>query len=172
MEIYKANVNLYSKTTSSPKAFGFFFILFGAAFIIVAAAILIHQEVFKKNAVQTTGIVVENVQSEGSSGYKTRYSYFDEAGNEYFNTGSSTSNPPEYKVGTEITVYYSIKNPGKSIYKSSTTKIISIVFLGLGGVSFIAGLILFILNRKKAIEWEESGLLAKRKEKGQESEEE
>ena len=172
MELYKANVNLFSKKTSSPKALGFFFILFGAAFVLVAGVFFIKNEVFKKNAVKTTGVVVENVKSSGSSGYKTRYSYFDEAGNEYFYTGSSSSNPPEFEVGTELTVYYSKDNPEKSIYESKTVRFIIILFSALGGVSLIAGIIVFVLNRKKEIVWEESGVLADMKKKRQESEEE
>ncbi len=163
MEIYRKNINIYSKTTNSPKAFGFFFVLFGAAFIIVASAILIRREVFKNNAIRTTGVVVANVTSEGSSGYKTRYSYFDEEGNEYINTGNSSSNPPEFTVGASIPVYYSISNHEKSIYIGSTDKFIFIVFFALGGISFIAGLIVFILNRDKEVVWEESGLLARKK---------
>ena len=171
MEIYRKNINLYSKTTNSPKAVGFFFMLFGLAFVIVASVFLISQERFKKNAIQTTGVVVENVRDPGSSSYKTMYSYFDEAGNEHITIGTSSSNPPEYKVGTEITVYYSRTNPDKSVYKSSTVKIICSIFLGLGGLFFIVGLIMFILNRNKEVVWEESGLLARKRNTEQEREE-
>lgn len=120
---------------------------------------------FKKNAIQTSGVVGENVKSESSTGYKTRYSYFDESGKEYFNTSSSSSNPPEYEVGMEIVVYYSKDNPAKSIYKSSTVTLITVLFFGLGIVSVIIGVILYIFNKDKEIVWEDSGLIAWAKNK-------
>lgn len=153
MVIFHKRFNMSSKASSSPTAFGFFFIIFGAAFALVAGGMLIKQEVFKKNAIQTTGTVVENVKEAGSSGYKTKYTYFDESGKVYIKTGSSTSNPPEYELGTKIKVYYSKDNPEESIYDSSTVKFLVTVFLILGLVSLSTGTVLYILTKKNIIKW-------------------
>ena len=146
-------INLFSKTSNSPKAFGFFFIIFGAAFTLVAGVMLIKQEVFKRNAIETTGIVVANVKADGSSGYKTKYSYSDESGNRHTITGTSTSNPPEYELGTKIKVYYSKDNPEESIYDSSTVRILVTVFMIMGLGSLIVGVILYVLTIKNKIKW-------------------
>ena len=169
-EIMSNNLFLFGKRTKSPKAIGAFLIIFGTVYIIVSSAIYVKDEVFKKNAIKTTGVVVENVKSENGQNFRTRYSYIDEAGNEHFTTGSSSSNKIEYEVGTIIPVYYSKAKPEKSIYESPTVKFVIKLFFFIGFLVIVIGLILYIKNKDKPVVWEKIGFSGKSKKSDYEDE--
>ena len=57
------------------------------------------------------------------------------------------SSPPEYDVGEGVTVFYKSENPEKAII-AGEGGILRIIFMGVGGVIILAGLIVFANNLK------------------------
>ena len=55
------------------------------------------------------------------------------------------SNPPEYKVGEVVTIFYKSENPEKAII-AGEGGVFRIIFMGVGGVILLAGIILFGVN--------------------------
>ncbi|MBP5437307.1 MAG: DUF3592 domain-containing protein [Treponema sp.] len=120
-------------------------IIFGAVWCISGIGIFIKDEVFKLNAIETSGTVVgyEEYNRPKSSGsttnsktYSIKYSYFDENEMQHVKTASGGSYPPEYEIGTKIKVFYSKTDFDKAIYDSKTNLFLSLVF-GLGGFLFL-----------------------------------
>ena len=131
-------------------------IIFGAGWLICGVSFYIHDELFKKNAYRTTGYVTgyEEVKEHLKKGrtmtaYRIKYVYLDKAGNKHEKTSDSPSNPPEFKVGEEIKIYFNKDNPDKSIYISATRNVLTYIFAGAGAVILICGTVALIVIRKK-----------------------
>lgn len=129
-----------------------FLIIFGAVWCMGGVGIFIKDEVFKLNAIETSGTVVgyEEYNRSRTSGsttnsktYSIKYSYFDENEMQHVKTASGSSYPPEYEIGTKIKVFYSKTDFDKAIYDSKYAVILYLVF-GMGGFSLlIIGIVVY-----------------------------
>ncbi|MBP5577153.1 MAG: DUF3592 domain-containing protein [Treponema sp.] len=127
-------------------------IIFGAVWCIGGIGIFIKDEVFKLNAIETSGTVVgyEEYNRPKSSGsttnsktYSIKYSYFDENKKQHVKTATGSSNPPEYKIGSKIKVFYAKTDFDKAIYDSIHSLLLYSLF-GIGGfIIFIIGFIVY-----------------------------
>ncbi len=127
------------------KIIGLVLIAFGLVFLLSVAIIAGREQMIIADSIETTGTVVRLVPSSNSSGgmmFHTQYSYIDKDNNKHVKTGNSASNPPEYKVGDKIKVYYRKGDYDSSIYKSKTNMYFYIIF-GIFGTIFLLGGILF-----------------------------
>ncbi|MBO7613281.1 MAG: DUF3592 domain-containing protein [Treponema sp.] len=115
-------------------------IIFGVVWCISGIGIFIKDEVFKLNAIETTAIVVgyeEHYNKErNSKSYSIKYSYFDENKKQHVKTATGSSNPPEYKIGSKIKVFYAKTDFDKAIYDSIHSLLLYSLF-GLGGFLFL-----------------------------------
>lgn len=129
------------------KGFAILTMLFGAVWCIGGIGIFIKDEVFKLNAIETTAIVVgyeEHYNKEhNSKSYSIKYSYFDENKNQHVKTATGSSNPPEYKIGSKIKVFYAKTDFDKAIYDSIHSLLLYSLF-GIGGfIIFVIGFIVY-----------------------------
>ena len=144
----------YEKTKNPKKVISIMIMIFGAGWFIAGSGIFIKDQVFKLNAIETTGTVIgyeEHNSSKESITYSTKYSYQDENNIEHIKTGTSASYPPEYKIGTKIKVFYSKNNSNIAIYESKTVVILCSVF-GIGGfIILIIGIIIYLYSKTEKI---------------------
>ena len=140
----------YEKAKNPKKVISIMIMIFGVGWFIAGSGIFIKDQVFKLNAIETTGTVIgyeEHSSSKESITYSTKYSYQDENNIEHIKTGSSASYPPEYKIGTNIKVFYSKNDSNIAIYESKTVAILCSVF-GIGGfIILIIGIIIYLYNK-------------------------
>jgi Protein of unknown function (DUF3592) len=97
------------------KAAGYAFLaLIGVAMIAVGISVIIHNHHLVQTGVRTTGVVVGNDVSHernGTTYYYPRVRYVVLGNHTYVETGSGRANPPEYRVGQNVTVYYDRQHP-------------------------------------------------------------
>lgn len=143
------------KITKRGQYFSVLAIFFGAGWLICGACLFIHDELFKRNAYNTIGIVTDYEEhkeidkGKTNNTYSIKYTYKDKDGNEHTNTANSASYPPEFSIGTQITVYYSKSDYNKSIYESTLRDFLTNFFAGAGAIILICGTIVYILIRTK-----------------------
>lgn len=142
----------YEKVQNPKKVISIMIMIFGTGWFIAGSGIFIKDEVFKLNAIETTGTVIgyeEHSGSKESITYSTKYSYQDENNVEHIKTGTSASYPPEYTVGTKIKVFYSKKDSNTAIYESKTIAILCSIF-GIGGfLILVIGILIYLYSRNE-----------------------
>ncbi len=141
--IYSSNTNIDPETQK--KIIGPVLIAFGLIWFAVIAIIIGREKIIISDSVVTTGTVIGFEQIYNSNHnpmYKTQYTYIDQDGNIHYKTGNSASNPPEYEVGDEITVYYGKNNYNSAIYKGKSNILLYSIF-GTFGTIFLLGGIFF-----------------------------
>ena len=125
----------------------------GIIMLLIAGYLYFKKIEFKKNALITSGQVVELVEQQSSKNKKIRYvpkvSYFI-SGKKYFYLSTFSSSNKIYQVGEKVIVYYDPKNINNVTLdeKSSYTGIL--LLAGLGFVYTSLGLMpLYFEKRKK-----------------------
>ena len=138
---------------------GLLFVLVGIIFAIVGIIAMIQGDSFKKKCTEEAiGTVVEVI-------CETSYS---ETENQYTNTyypvieysvgdrtisqiSRSGHNPPKYKVGQQVEIYYNPNNVEEYIIKGdSTPKLLGIGFIVIGSMAAAVGFFAFIRKAGKA----------------------
>ncbi|PUZ23824.1 Protein of unknown function [Chitinophaga costaii] len=95
------------------------FLIIGLLFLGGALFIYFHVHSFKASAVKTTGVVEDLLSKSGGSSassshtttYKPVIRYTDNAGATHHYVSNFSSNPPAYKVGESVDVYFDPKHP-------------------------------------------------------------
>ena len=59
------------------------------------------------------------------------------------------SSPPEYDVGDTVNIFYKSENPAKAII-AGEGGVLRFIFMGIGGVITLIGLIVFAVNLKNS----------------------
>ena len=87
--------------------------LLGAVCIVVAAYLAIGTRTYLSQAVQAKGEIIELVadRSKSITRYAPKVLFIDDAGAEVVFVSRVASNPPVYRPGQEVDVYYSKANP-------------------------------------------------------------
>jgi hypothetical protein len=119
----------------------------GLIFLGVGGGLTYHQFIFKMDALQAPGEVVGLSESCDDDGcfYSPDVRFTTMGGETVFYHSTYGSNPPEYKVGEVVTIFYKSENPEKAII-AGEGGVFRIIFIGVGGIILLAGLILFGVN--------------------------
>ena len=134
---------------------GILFIVVGFVFIIAGIIAMIQGNILELRCTEkTTGTVVENVIEKSYNSKNTSYLYFPvieyQVGDRIISQKSSSGqNPPKYKVGEQVEVYYNPNNVEEYIIKGdSTPKFLGILFVVLGSIAVAVGFIVLVKARK------------------------
>jgi hypothetical protein len=144
--------------------FGLCFFLVGSCFFVIGVGSYYTTKDFIDKSQETKGKVIENspVRTRDTSNGTVRYVILYESkveykvGNEAFLINSNVlSNPPEFSIGDEISVFYDPKTPQKGMINSdSELWFLSIIFASMGfifaaiGAGFLVYQIINARNKK------------------------
>ena len=121
--------------------------LVGLVFFGVGGGLTYHQFIFKMNALQAPGEVIslsESCDDDGCYYYPmVRFSTY--TGESVSYQSSFGSYPPEHEIGETVQIFYKSENPENAII-AGEGGILRIIFMGVGGVILLAGIILFGVN--------------------------
>ncbi|SEW52193.1 DUF3592 domain-containing protein [Chitinophaga arvensicola] len=131
------------------------FLAVGVLMLVIAAVISYSIQKFDAGAVKTTGHVVDLIQrgssgSRGGSTYSPVVIYTDNKGQEHRYTPSFSSNPPGYKVGEFVGIYYDPKNPDEAKMVGWSEYIGAMIAGGLGFVFGAIGLGYHLVRRRNS----------------------
>ena len=138
------------KSNLSPKGTGLIFMLFGVAFLAVAAILFAYDSHLRKVCTaETTATVIENVavksgsSSKNKSGTLTFAPVFEYGfgGIHYKNQSSVSSNPPKYEIGDTVKILVNPDFP--ETYRTDgeiVLRIIAAIFSFLGIIFTIVGI--------------------------------
>ena len=123
-------------------------IIVGVIFIAVGAFLYFNnQRLTKVCTVETTAIVVDMKEDYQIDEGVTRYTYYpiieySVDGRKMEQTMSSGSSTPAYRIGETITILYNPDKTTEFIVKGDkTSNILSIVFMALGGLLIVLGIV-------------------------------
>lgn len=132
------------------------FLVFGVnGFISVTMLVIgivsyIRTKKFLNSAIETKGIVIEDVykgsEDGGGSMYSPKVKFTDRMGKEYIFTENWSSNRPDFKIGDEVIVLYNPAKPEKARRGGKKWKFFFIAWLLGGlGILFTSMLVFFII---------------------------
>ncbi|MCH5316255.1 MAG: DUF3592 domain-containing protein [Eubacterium sp.] len=135
---------------------GILFIVVGVVFIIAGIIVMIQGNISEQRCTEkTTGTVVELViEKSTTSNHRTSYIYFPvieyQVGDRTISKKSNSGqNPPKYKVGQQVEIYYNPNNVEEYYIKGeSAPKFIGILFVVLGSIAVAVGVTVLIKTRK------------------------
>lgn len=128
-----------------------FLFFIGFIFFGIGAGLTYHQLIFRQDALQVPGIVIslsENCDDDGCA-YSPVVRFMTLEGETAFYHSSFGSYPPQYDVGETVAIFYKSANPEKAIIAGEGS-ILRFIFMGVGGVIILAGLIFFAANLKNS----------------------
>ena len=117
------------------------------------AAVLYFKEMgFRQKAEKVTGTVTQlAIQTDSSGGWKSRRSYCPviefktKEGRTLSHTGKIGSNPPAYKVGQKVDLYYDPQDP-KAVHMGRAWASVSMLVLAIiAGAILVFGLPIYII---------------------------
>lgn len=123
--------------------------LISLTMLIIGIVSFIRAKRFLNSAIETRGIVIQDVykgQSSdgGGSMYSPKVKFTDSMGREYEFTENWSSNRPDFKIGDEVIVLYNPSNPQKARRGGKKWKFYFIAWL-LGGLGLLFSSILIIV---------------------------
>ena len=123
----------------------------GAVFLLVACGFAVRDLMRTVGAEVATGEVVAMNTDSGSRGMSRPTVRFTTDRGPVTITGLVASNPPAYRVGEQVRVYYDRADPSVAIIDSFVERLLlSVVFGGVGIVIVIVGMFLGRLARRRA----------------------
>ena len=122
------------------------FILFG-----IGGGLTYHQIIFRQDAIQVPGEVINLSESCDDEGcvYRPTVRFTTLEGSTVFYHSDFGSYPPEYDIGELVTIFYKSENPEKAII-AGEGGILRFIFMGVGVAIILAGLIFFAINLKNS----------------------
>ena len=126
-------------------------IFFGLIFFGIGGGLTYRQVRFESQGAQAQGEVtgfISDCDDEGCS-HSPRVRFKTQNGQTISFTSTYSSSPPAYDVGEMVTVIYAVDNPEKAIIKGEG-QVLRIVFMLIGGIFIIAGLLLFGSNLRNS----------------------
>lgn len=128
----------------------------GILFFVIGTVLSIAFGDNGKCTEEATAVVVEMVEHKpkGSS-MKRRSTYapvfeYEFGGKQYTYTSSTSSYPPQFSVGEQVTIKVNPNNPNEIYYKPSAAIVmITIVFRIIGGLVAVVGVIMLIAGKAK-----------------------
>lgn len=124
----------------------------GLVFFGIGGGLTYRQIIFRQDAIQVPGEVIELSEScddEGCS-YKPTVRFTTLAGETIFYHSNYGSNPPEYNQDDNVMIYYKADNPEKVIITGEGS-IFRFIFMGIGGLIILAGMVFFALNLRNSL---------------------
>ena len=123
----------------------------GTMFLLVACGFAVRDLVRTVGAEVATGEVIALNAESGSRGmYRPTVRFLTDRGPVTI-TGLVASNPPAYRVGESVRVYYDRADPSAAIIDSFVERLLfSVVFGGVGIVIVTIGMVLGWLARRRA----------------------
>ncbi len=140
-------MKLFQRVKQSLSGAPIILFLVGLVFFGAGAGLTYHQFIFKMDALQAAGEVISLSESCDDDGcyYYPVVRFSTHTGESVSYQSSFGSNPPEYEVGEAVAIFYKPENPEKAII-AGEGGILRIVFMGVGGVILLAGVIFFGVN--------------------------
>jgi hypothetical protein len=142
------------------------FLAVGLLLLVISGIIWYNKKKFETKSVKTTGTVIDLIAKSSSSGSQPTYSpvinYLDAYGVKHRYIARYSSNPPEYKIGERVTIYYDLKNPDNANAAGWGEYLGVIIAGGLGLVFSLLGGIYFgisTLRRRRNGRLKQSGQL-------------
>ena len=135
----------------SPRAVRLYLVPFGAIFLGVGIWLYMDQADFEAKAEKTTGTVIDVKRERSTSTSRKRRTtttvyrpviQFEVKGQSYTFTSSSSSSSYNYPRGKRLDVLYDPANPSDARMADSIVGLVSIIFIGVGGLLFLVGLFL------------------------------
>lgn len=129
---------------------GIVFFIVGFVFLGAGTLMLVHENEFKKTAVETSATITD-IQSYSDTNGDIQYDVyiaFDVDGKRY--SGRLNAYSSSMDVGEAVSIYYDPDNPNEFMYGSATVGFI--IFIALGGLFSLVGLgivISSIMKKKK-----------------------
>lgn len=127
--------------------------LIGMIFFGVGGGMTYYQIVFRQDALQAQGEVIslsENCDDEGCA-FSPLVRFTTLKGETVLYDSSFSSNPPEYQIGEQVTILYKADHPEKAII-AGEGGVLRLVFMGVGGLIILAGLIFFSFNLRNSFQ--------------------
>jgi len=134
--------------------FGAPLILFsiGLIFFAVGGGLTYNQILFRQGAIQVQGEVIdlsENCDDDGCT-YSPIVQFTTTQDEIVYYHSTYGSYPSEFEIGEVVNIQYKSDNPEKAMI-SGEGGLFRFIFMGVGGIIFLVGLILFALNLKNSI---------------------
>jgi len=133
--------------TNFSRWIGIFLVSFGVLFLIIAAGIYFYTASFVDKAIETRGVVVRLIRSQ--DGYKPLVIFTTQQGQEVEYVPNFSSNPPAYRVGEEVVVFYDPQNPYHAMLGGRLLYLIPIIFAVVGSIFAIIGIVILMVVRRR-----------------------
>lgn len=124
----------------------------GLLFFTIGSGLTYKQRTAESQGIETQGVVVdmqENYNSDGST-YTPVVQFKTISGQSVEFVGSYSSSPPAYEIGQSVTVVYPADGLEKAVIKGDG-QILHIIFMAVGGIDALVGMILFSKALRAAI---------------------
>lgn len=128
-----------------------FLFFIGLIFFGIGAGLTYHQIIFRQDALQVPGEVISLSESCDDDGcaYSPVVRFTTLKGETAFYHSSFGSYPPEYDISESVSIMYKSDNPDKALI-AGEGGVLRFIFMGVGGVIILAGLIFFASNLKNS----------------------
>jgi hypothetical protein len=121
------------------------FLLVGAVELIVLYFIYRYRKRIKDNGHETTGTVVKLVKGTGGktgTRYHPVFQYRTHMNETITQKSKMASNPPFYKEGAEVTIFYNPQKPQQFVIRDDKRfRLLYLIMGGVAGIFFLVGLI-------------------------------
>ena len=116
------------------------FLLFGLIFFAIGSGLTMRQRSLERHGIEAPGVVVglqENYDSDGST-YTPVVHFKTASGQSVEFLSPYSSNPPDYSVGEQVIVVYTLEQPEKALIKGNG-QLLHVIFMLVGGVIAVVG---------------------------------
>jgi len=123
----------------------------GLIFFAVGGGLTYYQIIFRQDATQAQGEVIELAEGCDDDGcaFSPIVRFTTANGETAFYHSTFGSYPPEYQIGERVTIFYKPETPEKAII-GGEGGILRYVFIGIGAVIVLSGLIFFAVTLKNS----------------------
>jgi hypothetical protein len=144
-------MNLFQRIKQAFMGGPVFLFFIGLIFFGIGAGMTYYQIIFRQDALQVPGEVISLSESCDDDGcaYSPIVRFTTLKGETALYHSTFGSSPPEYKVGETVALFYKAENPAKAII-AGEGGILRFIFMGIGGVIILAGLLFFASNLKNS----------------------
>jgi hypothetical protein len=140
------------------KGIGLYLVVFGASFLGVGGWLYSDQRNFEAKAVKAIGTVIEvkratTTSTSSGSRHTTSYVYspvvqFEAEGQRYTFTSRSASSDYNFPRGHRLEILYDPANPGDARLKDRFFSLLPLIFLGVGVLIVMIGLLVLFKFKK------------------------
>lgn len=144
-------MNLFQRLRQSLAGAPLILFFIGLPFFGVGAVLTYQQIIFRQVALQVPGEVINLSESCDNDGcvYSPIVRFTTLEGETAFYNSTFGSYPPDYDIGEAVSIFYKYEDPEKAIIAGEGS-IFRYIFIGVGSIIILSGLVFYAINLKNS----------------------